>query len=90
MIDPSKYGAETSSDIAAFLLGAFVGGTLDAMVNIAGFAEPLVFAPLCGAGTMGLKKFVFDVPRHGAERATKLEVDRLEFEASELCCCQHP
>ena len=81
MIDPKKYGAETSSDVATFLVGAFVGGTLDALFNVVGFAEPIVFAPLCGAGAMGVKKFIFDVPRHRRDAAKQLLMEKLRYEA---------
>lgn len=43
-------------DVGVFLTGAAVGGILDAVLNVAGFAEPLVLAGLAGAGALGLKK----------------------------------
>jgi hypothetical protein len=48
--DPSKAGAETKADFGVFLVGTAVGGAVDAIFNLAGFAEPLVFAGICGAG----------------------------------------
>jgi hypothetical protein len=62
MIDPGKYGIATSGDWAAFLIGASAGGAVDAILNVAGFAEPLVFAGICGAGALGLKRW-FDAAR---------------------------
>ncbi len=55
MLDPKKAGAISKGDTAAFLIGASVGGILDAVVNIAGFAEPMLFAGICGTGALGLK-----------------------------------
>jgi hypothetical protein len=56
--DPKGYGAETKADVGVFLVGAAIGGGLDAVLNVAGFAEPFVFAGICGAGALGLKKLV--------------------------------
>jgi hypothetical protein len=53
---PKDYGAETKADIGVFLVGAAIGGGLDAVLNVAGFAEPFVFAGICGGGALGLKK----------------------------------
>lgn len=53
-------GAESAADIGVFLLGASVGGLVDAGLNVFGFAEPMVVAPLAGAGALGLKKLVWD------------------------------
>lgn len=55
---PKDYGAETKADIGVFLVGAAVGGGLDAVLNVAGFAEPFVFAGLCGSGALGVKKLI--------------------------------
>lgn len=55
-LDPKRAGAETKADIGIFLVGAAVGGGLDAVINVAKFAEPFVFAGLCGAGVLGVKK----------------------------------
>ncbi len=56
--DPKDLGAKTAADVGVFLFGAFVGGGLDAVLNVAGFAEPLVFAGICGAGALGPKKII--------------------------------
>jgi hypothetical protein len=42
-LDPKKAGAETKADIGVFLVGAALGGIIDAILNVAEFAEPLVF-----------------------------------------------
>lgn len=83
MVDPTKYGAETSSDVAAFLIGAFAGGVVDAFVNVAGFAEPLVFASICGAGLLGTKKVIFDVPNQIKDKERQKEIAKLEWRAIE-------
>ena len=57
-LDPSKAGAETKADVGIFLVGASIGGAVDAIFNFAGFAEPLVFAGICGAGVLGVKKLI--------------------------------
>jgi hypothetical protein len=49
-LDPRKAGAKNRTDVGAFLIGASIGGIADAVLNVAGFAEPFVFAGLCGAG----------------------------------------
>lgn len=56
--DIQKFGLRTRADTAVFLLGTFVGGALDAIFNTAEFADPLVFAGLCGAGALGLKALI--------------------------------
>jgi len=48
--------------LGVFLLGAGLGGGVDAVTNAAAFSEPLVFAGICGAGALGLKK-LFDAWR---------------------------
>jgi hypothetical protein len=53
-------GAKTTADLGFFLAGVFIGGVADAMANIAGFADPMVFAPICGAGSLALKKLCWD------------------------------
>lgn len=55
-LNPEDYGAKSNADIGSFLVGASAGGILDAVFNLAGFAEPLVFAVICGGGALGLKK----------------------------------
>jgi hypothetical protein len=55
---PKDYGAETKADVGVFLVGASIGGGLDAVLNVAGFAEPFIFAGICGAGALGLKKIL--------------------------------
>ncbi len=66
-------GAETPVDVGVFLVGAATGGILDAVVNVAGFAEPFVFASLTGAGALGLKKLLWDGPRQARRRAKEEE-----------------
>jgi hypothetical protein len=61
-------GAKTQADVGVFLVGAAVGGTLDAVINLAGFAEPFVFAGLTGAGALGLKKLLWDAPREARKQ----------------------
>lgn len=55
---PKDYGAETKTDVGVFLVGAAIGGGLDAVLNVAGFVEPFVFAGICGGGALGFKKLV--------------------------------
>lgn len=43
-LDPKDFGATSNGDIGVFLVGAAIGGGLDAVLNVAGFAEPFVFA----------------------------------------------
>lgn len=57
-LDPEDFGAKSNADIGVFLVGASIGGGLDAVLNVAGFAEPFVFAGICGGGALGLKKLV--------------------------------
>ncbi len=64
-------GAETPVDVGIFLVGAATGGILDAVLNVAGFAEPFVFASLTGAGVLGLKKLLWDGPRQARQRGTR-------------------
>ena len=54
-LDPQKVGLRTRADTGFFLIGTFIGGALDAIFDVAGFAEPLVFAGICGAGSLGVK-----------------------------------
>ena len=58
MSKASEYGAESSLDYGIFLLGGAIGGGLDATLNIAGFAEPFVFAGSCSVGALGAKKTI--------------------------------
>ena len=62
-LDPRKQGAETPADVGVFLLGASLGGLVDAFANVFGFAEPLVVAGLGGAGALSLKKLLWDAPK---------------------------
>ena len=55
MLDPKALGAKTSLDFGVFLLAGGIGGILDAILNIADFADPIVFGGMCGAGALGLK-----------------------------------
>ncbi len=54
-LDLQKVGLRTRADTGIFLVGSFIGGALDAIFNVAGFAEPIVFAGICGAGALGIK-----------------------------------
>ena len=54
----SEYGAESNLDYGVFLLGGAIGGGLDATLNVAGFAEPFVFAGICSIGALGAKKTI--------------------------------
>ena len=56
--DPKDFGAETKTDIGVFLLGGALGGGLDAIFNVAPFAEPFVFAGICASGALGAKKLI--------------------------------
>ncbi len=56
-------GAQTTADLGVFLIGFATGGIADAVLNFAGFAEPLLCATLCGAGLLGLKKSFWDAPK---------------------------
>jgi hypothetical protein len=56
VLDPKKAGVETKLDYGVFLTGAGLGGLVDAVINLASFAEPLVFAGLSGTAVLGLKK----------------------------------
>ena len=64
MLDKDKYGIESGGDIAAFLLGFALGASLDAVTNVAGFAEPFTFGGAIGAGTLAIKKVIFDIRRN--------------------------
>lgn len=86
-LKPSNYGAESAADVGVFALGAAIGGMGDAVLNIAGFAEPMVVAGLTGAGFLGLKKLCWDTPREWmrakgrlSERDIALREVRLEIE----------
>jgi hypothetical protein len=90
-LKPSSYGAESAADVGCFMLGAAIGGLADATLNFAGFAEPMVVAGLAGAGSLGLKKLIWDlsplqfltgnpVP---TERDIALQEIRLEIELLE-------
>ncbi len=46
-------GAQTPVDIGIFLVGVAAGGIVDSVVNVAGFAEPFVFASFTGGGCTG-------------------------------------
>ncbi|MBX9642932.1 MAG: hypothetical protein K2W91_02380 [Novosphingobium sp.] len=86
MIDhlkPSNYGAESAADVGVFALGAAIGGMSDAILNMAGFAEPMVVAGLAGAGALGLKKLCWDTPREylrGKNRPSEREIALREVE----------
>ena len=57
-LDPQKVGLRTRADTGFFLVGTFLGGALDAIFDVAGFADPLVFAGICGAGALGVKALI--------------------------------
>ena len=59
-LDPELYAPKSSKDIGVTLLGLGGGGLLDAIFNIAPYAEPFVVAPLCGVLCLGLKRSFFD------------------------------
>jgi hypothetical protein len=65
---PRDFGAKTRVDVGIFLVGAAVGGGLDAVLNVAGFVEPFVFAGLCGAGALGLKNIASGLWRASEKR----------------------
>jgi hypothetical protein len=56
-------GAKTTADVGVFLVGGAAGGIADAIVNVAGFAEPFVFAGFTAMAALGLKKLLWDAPR---------------------------
>ena len=58
MLDPKTLGAASSLDVGVFLFAGGLGGIIDAITGIAGFAEPAVFGGLCGAGALGLKHLI--------------------------------
>jgi hypothetical protein len=58
IFDPRALGAESKIDIGIFFLGAGLGGILDAVLNVAEFAEPLAFATMCGPAVFGAKKLI--------------------------------
>jgi hypothetical protein len=58
IFDPRALGAESKIDIGLVFLGAGVGGILDAIFDVAQFAEPLAFATMCGPALFGAKKLV--------------------------------
>lgn len=58
MLDPKSLGVVSKADSAAFLLGAAIGGALDAIFDVAPFAEPLMFAAICGTGVLGAKQAI--------------------------------
>ena len=60
-------GADSTADVGIFLIVAATGGILDAVLNLAEFAEPFVFASLTGAGALGLKKLLWDARREARE-----------------------
>ena len=68
--NPKNYGAKTTADVGVFLVGAAIGGGLDAVLNVAGFAEPFVFAGICGGGALGLKK-LYEGWRESRKRSGK-------------------
>ena len=57
-LDPKSLGAESRLDIGILFLAAGIGGLLDAIWNVATFAEPIAFATICGPAALGLKKFI--------------------------------
>ena len=67
-LNPEKAGARTRTDVGIFLVGASIGGAADAVANVAGFAEPLVFAGICGAGALGLKQLLIKDKSSPAKR----------------------
>lgn len=58
IFDPRSLGADSKIDIGLVFLGSGVGGILDAIFNVAEFAEPLAFATMCGPALLGAKKIV--------------------------------
>lgn len=58
ILDPRALGAESKIDIGVFFLGMGVGGILDAVFDLAKFAEPLTFAAICGPALFGAKKLI--------------------------------
>jgi hypothetical protein len=81
--DPKKFGAVTSSDTAAFLIGAGIGGIADAAVNAFGFVEPFMAASLCGTVALGIKKALWDGTGHFGVEGRR-EVAELELEVADL------
>jgi len=65
IFDFRALGAESKIDIGIFFLAAGLGGILDAIFNVAEFAEPFAFATLCGPAALGAKK-IFDGWREGS------------------------
>lgn len=84
--NPKDYGATTRADVGVFLVGAGIGGVVDAVINWAGFAEPFVFAGICGAGALGAKQLVFDGirDRYRKTDVREQQMEQLEAEASLL------
>jgi hypothetical protein len=68
MLDPKALGATSSLDVGIFLLAGGVGGIVDAITNVAGFADPVPFGGLCGAGALGLKNIIYAWIRPAAPR----------------------
>jgi len=54
------------------------------ILDTAAFAEPGLFAGICGAGTLGAKKLAIDTPRHARLSRLGREVKRLRYEAKDL------
>jgi hypothetical protein len=82
-LNPTEAGAKTAVDVGVFCVGVAAGGLVDATLNLFGFAEPFVVAPLAGAGALGLKKLLWDswrteVPAN--PRATEEEAREAAFE----------
>jgi hypothetical protein len=72
IFDPRALGAESKIDIGIFFAAAGAGGILDAIWNVAAFAEPFTFAAICGPAAFGAKKLVeglFDRSPPGPPRA---------------------
>jgi len=67
-LNPKDAGAESAIDVGIFCVGAAAGGLVDAALNLFGFAEPFVVAPLGGAGALGLKKLLWDSWRRTPSR----------------------
>jgi len=60
---PKDAGAVTSGDYGVFLVGAAIGGIVDATLNSFGFAEPMVVAGLTGTAALGIKRLLLDTSR---------------------------
>ncbi len=85
-LKPSNFGAKSAADTGVFIFGAAIGGMADAVINFAGFAEPMVVAGFTGSLALGAKQLLWDAwlkPR-GEPSERDLALDEISFEITLL------